>query len=435
MARCGTIVMAAAIALAACGSGSDEALPAQPRDTSVVPGTVDSGTARQATSSDEPDDDSQATTDSTGSGDERTSTSAPPPRPIPSTPLDRIELELELVAEVQGPVGMATRPGTTDLFVIEQRGRVRRLPGGTGPADSTPVLDLTGRVTLGNEQGLLGLAFSPDGEDLFVDYTDEGGDTVIARYDMDGDRVDPESGRIVMEIEQLRGNHNGGQLVFGPDGNLWIGLGDGGGGGDPGRHGQNPETLLGSVLRIDVTGEEPYSIPPDNPFVNGDGAPEVYLWGIRNAWRFGFDPVTDNLWLADVGQDRFEEVTVLRTTDGAAAGANLGWNAIEGLESFLGGEEPSGHAAPFVAYAHVGGRCSVTGGEVYRGSAIPALYGTYVFGDFCNGEVLGIRVDGSSDIVSLDISRVGELTSFGFDTEGELYAMGRPGGVFRIVAG
>ena len=319
------------------------------------------------------------------------------------------------------------------LFIVEQQGRIVRLPDGLADGADT-ALDLRGQVSRGNEQGLLGLAFSPDGGRLFVNFTDNAGTTTIARYDMAGNAVDPASVEIILTIPQPAGNHNGGQLAFGPDGFLYIGNGDGGGGGDPFANGQNPNTLLGSILRIDVSGASGYTVPASNPFVNGGGAPEVWAWGIRNAWRFGFDSGSGDLWVGDVGQDRFEEVTVLRAADGGGNGANLGWNATEGAESFRGAAIPADHVAPIVSYAHTNGRCSITGGEVYRGSAIPSLEGTYLYGDFCSGEVFGLRADGSERAIRLNIPVVSQLTSFALDAAGEAYVLSRSGGVFRIVS-
>lgn len=350
---------------------------------------------------------------------------------IPTTPVETIGLELELISTFRRPVGVVVRPQTDDLYVVEQSGRIIRLPAGV-PDDADVVLDLRGSVSGGNEQGLLGLAFSPDGRRMYVDYTDTSGTTVIARYEMAGPIADAASAEVLLTIPQPRGNHNGGQLAFGPDGFLYIGMGDGGGGGDPGEHGQNPNTLLGSILRIDVSGPSGYAIPPDNPFIDGE-APEVFIWGIRNAWRFGFDPATGDLWIGDVGQDRFEEVTVLRASEGGGNGANLGWNEVEGLEPYRNGTIPDDHVAPVITYSLTGGRCSVTGGEVYRGAAIPALRGTYLYGDFCTGEVFGYRVDDSANAARLDLAVVSRLSSFGVDGDGEMLAVSLTGGLYRIV--
>ena len=352
---------------------------------------------------------------------------------VPIESLESLQLDLQRVAVLTSPVGLAARPGTNDLFVVEQQGRIVRLPDGLADGADT-ALDLRGQVSRGNEQGLLGLAFSPDGARLFVNFTDPAGTTTIAGYDMSGNAVDPASVDIVLTIPQPAANHNGGQLAFGPDGFLYIGTGDGGGGGDPFGNGQNTNTLLGTILRIDVSGDSGYTVPASNPFVNGGGAPEVWSWGLRNAWRFGFDSASGDLWIGDVGQDRFEEITVLRSADGGGNGANLGWNAVEGAEPFQGAAIPADHVAPIITFATVNGRCSITGGEVYRGSEIPSLSGTYLYGDFCSGEVFGFRADGSEREVRLNIPVVSQLTSFGLDASGEIYALSRAGGVFRIVS-
>lgn len=364
-------------------------------------------------------------------------TDAPPTTPttstpttIPSVPLEQVSLELELVATLRGPVGVAPRPGSADLYVIEQQGRLVRLPNGS-PDGADVSLDLRGTVSGGNEQGLLGVAFAADGETVFVNYTDRAGSTVIARFPMVGTIADTERAEVVLTIPQPRGNHNGGQLAFGPDGYLYIGTGDGGGGGDPELNGQDTNTQLGSILRIDVSGSSGYTIPTDNPFVDG-AAPEVFIWGIRNAWRFGFDSATGDLWIGDVGQDRFEEVTVLRASDGGGNGANLGWNEVEGNEPFRSGTIPADHVAPVITYSHTSNRCSITGGEVYRGSAVPSLRGTYVYGDFCTGEIFGYRVDESAEPVRLGLPAIDRLSSFGLDAEGELLVVSGGGGVYRV---
>lgn len=410
------MVLVGVLTLAACSADEATQSDAQSSETSLA--VADDDTVATFASS-------TSTAAPASTSDEPTTTAMQPDAPIES-----IGLELELIASVTNPVAIAGRPGSPDLYVVEQRGRIVRLPNGVAEAADV-AFDIRGSVSGGNEQGLLGLAFSPDGDELYVNYTDRAGDTIIARYDMVGPVSDPESAEVLLTVDQPRGNHNGGQLAFGPDGYLYIGMGDGGGGGDPLGSGQNPDTLLGSILRIDVNTDVGYAIPSGNPFAAGP-SPEIFIIGIRNAWRFGFDSATGDLWIGDVGQDRFEEVTVLRS--GEMAGANLGWNEMEGLEPYRDGTEPEGHAGPIVAYAQTSGRCSVTGGEVYRGSDIPDLVGTYLYGDFCSGEVFGIRVDGDEPS-RLDVPVVSELTSFGLDELGELLVLSRRGGVFRIVAG
>lgn len=380
------------------------------------------------------------TTDAPSSTESVTTTAAPAETSAPTTAepvttvaasnraLPDIDLELELVASLSSPVGFAARPGTSDIFIAEQGGRIVRLPNGAAAGAAT-TLDLRGSVSLGNEQGLLGLAFAPDGNRLYTNHTNASGSTIITRYSMNGNSAS--SPEVLLTIPQPFGNHNGGQLAFGPDGLLYIGMGDGGSSGDPQGNGQNPNSLHGSILRIDVSGASGYSIPSSNPFANGGGAPEVYIWGIRNAWRFGFDSATGDLWIGDVGQDRMEEVTVLR--QGSAAGANLGWNLVEGTESFRGLDAPAGHVGPVITYAHGSGRCSITGGEVYRGSQIAGLGGTYLYGDFCTGEVFGFRANGQGTPQRLALPAVDRPSSFGLDNSGQIYVLSRGGGVFRIV--
>ena len=437
--------MVLGLLVAACSAEQSDAIatgttevPDEP--TEVAPASTEEVTSDVPAEIEPVEDEPEETT--TTSTEESTTTTAAPTTtstttttstPAPLEPLETLDLDLQRIAVLSSPVALAARPGTNDLFIVEQQGRIVRLPDGLADGADT-ALDLRGQVSRGNEQGLLGLAFSPDGGRLFVNFTDNAGTTTIARYDMAGNAVDPASVEIILTIPQPAGNHNGGQLAFGPDGFLYIGNGDGGGGGDPFANGQNPNTLLGSILRIDVSGASGYTVPASNPFVNGGGAPEVWAWGIRNAWRFGFDSGSGDLWVGDVGQDRFEEVTVLRAADGGGNGANLGWNATEGAESFRGAAIPADHVAPIVSYAHTNGRCSITGGEVYRGSAIPSLEGTYLYGDFCSGEVFGLRADGSERAIRLNIPVVSQLTSFALDAAGEAYVLSRSGGVFRIVS-
>lgn len=390
-------------------------------ESSTAVGVVQSSTTAASTS--------PTTTSSTTATDSVT-TAAPPSsgQPTPTIAPDRVELVLVEIAEVSAPVAFVQQPGSAELFVAEKAGRVRNL------STDSVVLDISGEVSSGNEQGLLGMTFSPEGLHLFVNFTDRAGDTLVRRYDVDGSTVDAGSIVDVIAVDQPRSNHNGGHLVFGPDQYLYIGLGDGGGGGDPSENGQNPNTLLGSMLRIIPT-DDGYEIPPDNPFAQGgDGSPEVFMWGLRNPWRYSFDPENGDLWIADVGQDRFEEIDVLRAADGGGNGANLGWNDLEGYETYRGGSAPEGHIPPRAAYAQTEGRCSVTGGEVYRGAAIPSLVGTYVFGDFCTGEIFGVSASGNATAFELNIDHVSELSSFASDSAGELYAISLGGTIFRIDA-
>lgn len=392
-------------------------------DGEVAADESETTTTAESTTTEAP----ETTTTAAPGTTETTTTVAPPTTNAAARVLPDIELGLEVVASLTSPIAFATRPGTTDIFIAEQRGRIVRLPNGGADGAGT-TLDIRGTVSLGNEQGLLGLAFSPDGGRLYTNHTNTAGSTVITRYTMSGTAAT--GAEVLLTIGQAFGNHNGGQMAFGPDGYLYIGMGDEGSGGDPNGNGQNPNTLHGSILRIDVSGASGYTIPADNPFADGGGAPEVFIWGIRNAWRFGFDSANGDLWIADVGQDRVEEVTVLRS--GTASGANLGWNLIEGNESFRGSPAPAGHIGPTITYAHGSGRCSITGGEVYRGSEIAGLAGTYLYGDFCTGEVFGFRVNNQTGPQRLDLQSVDQLTSFGVDLAGEIYVLSRSGGVFKL---
>lgn len=380
-----------------------------------------------------------ATTEApTTTGADTTTTIAAPTGPVAIT--------LRTVATLDAPTAMVPRAGTDDLYVAEREGVVRRVrrDGDAFAVDRAPVLDLRDRVAdLTSERGLLGLAFDPTGEHLFVSHTDGGDDgaSVIARYTMDGDAADPGSRIEILRIAQPFPNHNGGDVAFGPDGNLWAGYGDGGGQGDPFANAQDPSSLLGKMLRIDVSGataDAPYAIPADNPFVGRSGAAEVWAYGLRNPWRFSFDRATGDLWIADVGGSEWEEINRLPAADGRGRGANLGWNVREGLHP-TGEDAPDGVAFvdPVFEYGHDRG-ASITGGFVYRGEAVPALRGVYLFSDFAAAELRGIVVgpDGA-DEVTLDVGgeRLSQVVSFAQDSGGELYVLQLTGGVVRIDAG
>jgi glucose/arabinose dehydrogenase len=301
-----------------------------------------------------------------------------------------------------------------------------------------PFLDLSGEIdSSGGERGLLGLAFAPDyatSGRFFVAHTAPGPKVTIARYRVsaDPDRADPDSRAPVLEMKDPAGNHNGGMLAFGPDGFLYHGTGDGGSAGDPWNHAQDTDSLLGKILRLDVRAE-PYAIPPDNPFARGGGAPEVWAYGLRNPWRFSFDRATGELWIGDVGQNAWEEVNVENPKQGG--GRNYGWKTMEGLHCFSPrtGCDPAGLELPVHEYGHDSG-CSVTGGYVYRGKAIPALAGRYLFSDYCRGTIWSIArgADGRAAVETLFESRV-QVSSFGEDEAGELYLCDHGNGaVFRI---
>jgi glucose/arabinose dehydrogenase len=331
------------------------------------------------------------------------------------------------VATLDQPIALALRPHDDTLYVAERTGKVVALRDGR--VDPEPVLDLSHRVSLGGEQGLLGATFSPDGGYLYVDFTDVRGDTRVEQYAFANGRADASSRREILFVDQPFANHNGGEVTFGPDGDLYVGLGDGGSGGDPMDNGQSLDTLLGKILRIVPTpdGPAPYAVPSDNPFLDEAGArPEIWAYGLRNPWRFSFDRDTGDLWIGDVGQSAWEEID--RVPHGRA-GANLGWNRMEGAHRYSDGPIPGNAMGPVYEYTHADGRCVVTGGYVYRGEQIQALRGNYVFGDFCTGEIMALR--GAGDAVSLGL-KLSSLDSFGEDATGELYAMSLSGGLYLM---
>jgi glucose/arabinose dehydrogenase len=341
------------------------------------------------------------------------------------------------------PVYLTAPAGDPRLFIVEKGGRVRIVKDGRLLPE--PFLDISGEVSTGSEQGLLSLAFHPgyaSNGRFFVDFTNrEGvGNTRVIEYlvSSDPDRADPNPVRTVLAQDQPFQNHNGGLILFGPDGKLYVGLGDGGGGGDPRGNGQDKTTLLGKILRIDVDGGSPYAIPPDNPFV-GDSAArgEIWAYGLRNPWRFSFDRQTRDFYVADVGQNEFEEVDAVAA--GTGAGLNYGWNRMEGLHCFepSQGCDRTGLTLPVVEYSHADG-CSVTGGYVYRGSALPDLKGAYFYSDFCSGFVRSFRFSGgaATDAKSWpDLQPSGDhsVTSFGEDSSGELYILTSGGSVYEVV--
>jgi glucose/arabinose dehydrogenase len=340
-------------------------------------------------------------------------------------------VRLVRVAHLEQPVAMALRPGERTLYLAEQVGRVRAVRGGR--LDPTPVVDISAKVRSGGEQGLLGLAFSPDGRYLYLAYTDRDGNHQVSELTMRGQRADPGSERSLLHFDDPFPNHNGGQLAFGPDRRLYIAFGDGGSGGDPFGNGQSLGTLFGKILRISPrpSGGRPYGIPDDNPFVDRGGArPEIWDYGLRNPWRFSFDPATDDLWIADVGQNAYEEVD---HEPAGSGGRNYGWNRREGLHPYAGGERPDGAVDPVIEYSHSGGGCTVIGGFVYRGQRVKGLRGAYLYGDFCAGWVRAARWSGGKVAEQRDLGlNVPSLSSFGVDADGELYALSLGGDVLRI---
>ena len=354
-------------------------------------------------------------------------------------------IALETIASgLPDPVGVVHAGDASGrLFIVLQAGQivihdgVRLLP--------TPFLEVGPLVSRGGERGLLSAAFHPDYANngfFYINYTDTSGDTVVARYQVsaDPDLADPASASIVLTVAQPFANHNGGQIAFGPDGFLYIGLGDGGSGGDPGDRAQDLGELLGKLLRIDVDGGAPYAVPAGNPFAtnapcvqgfgNGNApCPEIFAWGLRNPWRFSFDAVTGKLWAGDVGQGEWEEIDVIE------AGENYGWNVREGAHCF---NPPNGCATtytdPITEYDHSLG-ASITGGYVYRGSAIPDLVGWYVFADFISGRLFAIPEDSVAGVTPVELSATGlSIASLGEATDGELYIVHYGGTIHQITA-
>ncbi len=348
----------------------------------------------------------------------------------------RVEFE-EVAAGFDQPVLVThAGDGSDTLYVVEQTGRIWPLT--SGERAQQPFLDLRDAIVTSYEQGLLGLAFHPSFADngrFFVNYSRIGdGATVVSEFSATGDATDRDSERQLLVIEQPYANHNGGHLAFDAAGMLLIGTGDGGGGGDPLGAGQDPGTLLGKLLRIDVdAAEQPYGIPADNGFAGSEAhRPEIHALGLRNPWRFSVDPVGGHIYIGDVGQGRFEEVSVVPDGKG---GQSFGWNQVEGPECYLDGCDLEVHTAPALSYGRDEG-CTVIGGHVYRGSAQPDLEGVYVFGDYCTGAIWGAEAAAmvEGEAVSVPIARIdGTLVSFGVDQSGELYAVGQEGRILHVV--
>ncbi len=323
--------------------------------------------------------------------------------------------------------------GGERLFLLEQRGRIRVAEG--GQLQETPYLDIQDRVnSSANEQGLLGLAFHPDfaaNGFFYVNYTGSGGNTFVSRFQANplDATVDAGAETILLSFDQPFPNHNGGGMVFGPDGYLYISSGDGGSAGDPFGNGQSVDTLLGKILRIDVNSDSPYGIPPDNPFAQGGGRPEIWAYGLRNPWRFAFDPANDDLYIADVGQASWEEIDYQAA--GSPGGVNYGWNFREGAHPYQG-EPVAGLVDPVAEYSHDYG-CSVTGGVVVRDPALPEWQGVYLYADYCTGIVWGLlrtpQGEWRNDILFRTEFRV---SAFGVDLQGRVFLLDLQGQTARL---
>jgi len=357
-----------------------------------------------------------------------------------STGSATIKLE-KFASDLKSPV-FITHAGdkSNRMFVVEKAGTIAILRDGKRVA--TPFLDVSDLITAGgSEQGLLGLAFHPDyarNGRFFIYYTASNGDNTLARYTVSStpDVADPASATVLFAQPDFAENHNGGMLAFGPDGYLYVGLGDGGGGGDPQANGQKRSILLGKLLRLDVSGDKPYTIPPDNPWPTGaDGArPEIWAYGLRNPWRFSFDRATGDLYIGDVGQNAYEEVDFQPA--GAAGGLNYGWSIREARHCFQSDTcESNGMVEPIAEYPHAQG-CSITGGYVYRGAAFPSLAGLYIFGDYCSGTIWSLQRNAAGAWEQHKLLDSGlSISSFGEDAAGELYVIDLGGTLYRVTAG
>jgi len=435
MRRSASILVAGALVLAAC---ADDARPEQQGSAQILvttttvepvanpPGPV--ATTTQATSP-------SASSESTPVGTAPAGSTAATPQPTVGDPrVSSVEVGLFVT-----PVDLVVRPGDDAFYIVEQQGRVIRVLDDAKSA----VADITDRTAAEGEKGLLGLAFSPDGMHAYLDYTSRTTDTVVAEYPVDeAGHFDVASERILLSVEQPFRNHNGGDLATGPDGMLYIALGDGGSADDPRRAASDPTVLLGSLLRIDPApdGERAYTIPSDNPFAGGSfngiaGAPEVWAWGLRNPWKFDFDPVTGDLWIADVGQNEIEEINLASPADGSVAGrgVNFGWSAFEGDQRYNTDVADLDSVMPVLTYRHGSDGCSVSGGTPYRGTAIAELSPAYVYSDFCSGIVWALDLAGQRNLTLLDGFEGVSAVRTGPD--GEIYVLELGGPVHRLIPG
>jgi glucose/arabinose dehydrogenase len=417
--RCRTTALASlSIVLAACAAPSPT--------TSVTPSAAASTAPGSASASARPEP------------------TASPPAVLPTGP-DRLRLE-RVANGLVDPIGITSaNDGSGRLFVNERGGRIRII-GPDGNLRAGAFADLGHRLTAGGERGLLGVAFHPDfatNRRLFVHYSRAGdGATVVSELRASADLAiaDPASERVLLTVAQPFSNHNGGQLAFGPDGYLYIGLGDGGSGGDPLGNGQNRNVLLGKILRIDVDaapqGRRAYALPADNPFGPqgtdpSAGLPEVWAFGLRNPWRFSFDASSGDLFIGDVGQGSWEEID--RQAADSRGGENYGWNAVEGRHCYQPGCEAGRYVGPVAEYGHDLG-CSVTGGYVYRGAAQPTLQGVYVFADYCSGILFTLQADLRTSEPKRVLDSGLSVSSFGTDEDGELYLADIEGGaIYRVL--
>ena len=433
-------VGALALVAAACSSGatstngssgSPPTVPAPTTSRPAPPATTTAVATAVATTSSTAATSSSGSTATTGAATATTAAATTAPPAAPAGPaLDGLSVTLTKVAELPDPIAMAVRAGDPLVYVASKAGIVYALEG-DGPK---VLLDISGDVSTGGEQGLLGLAFAPDGTHVYLSFTDTSGTSTLIEYGWVGGRPDRSTRRTVLTQAQPYANHNGGNIVFGPDGELYYGFGDGGSANDPQRRAQKLDTLLGKMLRIDPREQPdaPYGVPADNPLVAQDGTrSEIWSWGLRNPWRFSFDRANGDLWVGDVGQGAIEEVDHAAAADGGGRGVDYGWSAWEGTHRFNQDVDGDGATPPVHEYSHGDLGCSITGGYLYRGAKIAALAGAYVFGDYC---AAGIRaIDPAAPETAVKINGGPKnLASFGQDADGELYALSLDDVVYRI---
>lgn len=346
----------------------------------------------------------------------------------------------QIAAGLSSPVYLASPPGDARLFIVEQGGRIKIIANGS--LLPTPFLDISSKISTGGERGLLSVAFHPSYKTngfFFVYFTATNGDIRVERYSVSAnpDVANASSSKLIITASHSSAaNHNGGLAMFGPDGKFYLGLGDGGGGGDPFGNSQNKATLLASLLRIDVDSGDPYSIPAGNPYIGVSGAkPELWAIGLRNPWRYAFDRTTGLLYIADVGQDKFEEINVVQAN---LTGVNYGWNVMEGFSCYNASTcNQAGFQLPVIDYSHSNGSCSITGGLVYRGSAMPEIAGHYFYSDYCLGFLKSFRYSSgaATDARTWSVGSLGNVTSFGEDAAGEIYILSSSGRVYKLVRG
>ncbi|MEO8264897.1 MAG: PQQ-dependent sugar dehydrogenase [Ilumatobacteraceae bacterium] len=334
------------------------------------------------------------------------------------------------------PVEVAWRSTDGLTYVVEQDGQVVIMTDGQPGAVA---LDMTDLTSADGERGLLGLAINAEGTLAYVDYTNNDGNTRIDEYAIDADGIfDPASQREVLGFDQPYPNHNGGDIDFGPDDMLYISAGDGGSGGDPDRRALNLGEWLGKLLRIDPrhSADAAYTVPSDNPFVGVEGArPEIWAYGLRNPWRISFDRSTGDLWIADVGQGQWEEVDVGWAADGGGRGLNFGWSAMEGNHRFNDDQSADGVTPPIHEYEHVGQDCSISGSALYRGTAVPALVGWYVFADYCSGQVRALQIADRAEVKQVGLAKTGSVTAISEGPDGELFVLTSGGQIYAIAPG